>query len=64
MKVMPAYPLNICHRNVPYGSQSTAVGIVTAASYCGTALAFGISPMIISNLGWHVRYVQQGRETG
>jgi ACS family sodium-dependent inorganic phosphate cotransporter len=39
-------------RNVPQESQSTAVGIVTAASYVGTALAFGVSPLIISSLGW------------
>ena len=41
-------------RNVPYANQSTAVGIVTAASYAGTALAFGISPYVISTLGWPV----------
>ncbi|GIL53865.1 hypothetical protein Vafri_9379 [Volvox africanus] len=39
-------------RNVPVQNQTTAVGIVTAASYAGTALAFGISPLIISNFGW------------
>lgn len=39
-------------RNVPYANQSTAVGIVTAASYAGTALAFGVSPYIISSVGW------------
>ncbi|GLI68313.1 hypothetical protein VaNZ11_012674 [Volvox africanus] len=39
-------------RNVPVHNQTTAVGIVTAASYAGTALAFGISPLIISNFGW------------
>ncbi|KAJ9521589.1 hypothetical protein QJQ45_008921 [Haematococcus lacustris] len=39
-------------RNVPQQSQSTAVGVVTAASYAGTALAFGVSPVIISQLGW------------
>eukprot|EP00798_Chlamydomonas_sp_ICE-L_P009629 gene9629-7543_t len=39
--------------NVPYEKQSTAVGIVTAASYVGIAVAFGISPMIISEYGWH-----------
>jgi len=36
-------------------SQSTAVGIVTAASYGGTALAFGVSPYIIKEFGWPVR---------
>lgn len=48
-------------RNVPQASQSTAVGIVTAASYVGTALAFGISPLIISTLGWqYVFYLFAG----
>ncbi|KXZ55720.1 hypothetical protein GPECTOR_2g1270 [Gonium pectorale] len=39
-------------RNVPPSNQTTAVGIVTAASYAGTALAFGVSPLIISKFGW------------
>ncbi|KAI8469007.1 MAG: major facilitator superfamily transporter [Monoraphidium minutum] len=39
-------------RNVPPERQSTAVGVVTAASYAGTALAFGLSPSLISRLGW------------
>ncbi|KAK9828817.1 hypothetical protein WJX72_002260 [[Myrmecia] bisecta] len=39
-------------RAVPVERQSTAVGIVTAASYMGTALAFGVSPVIIDQLGW------------
>jgi ACS family sodium-dependent inorganic phosphate cotransporter len=39
-------------RNVPTASQSTAVGVVTAASYVGTALAFGVSPTLISSYGW------------
>lgn len=39
-------------RTVPYANQSTAVGIVTAASYAGTALAFGVSPFIITEFGW------------
>lgn len=39
-------------RNVPVGAQSTAVGVVTAASYMGTALAFGVSPWLISTYGW------------
>lgn len=39
-------------RNVPAEKRSTAVGIVTAASYAGTALAFGISPLLISKFGW------------
>ncbi|KAG2491886.1 hypothetical protein HYH03_009838 [Edaphochlamys debaryana] len=43
---------SLISRNVPPRNQSTAVGIVTAASYVGTALAFGVSPVIISNLGW------------
>lgn len=43
---------SIISRSVPASSQSTAVGLVTAASYGGTALAFGLSPMIIDNMGW------------
>lgn len=39
-------------RNVPTDKRSTAVGIVTAASYAGTALAFGLSPFLITRLGW------------
>jgi ACS family sodium-dependent inorganic phosphate cotransporter len=39
-------------RNVPYASQSSAVGVVTAASYVGTAIAFGVSPYIINMYGW------------
>ena len=49
-------------RNVPYKSQSTAVGIVTAASYVGTALAFGVSPYIITTFGWPVRYWESGSQ--
>ncbi|KAG1667951.1 hypothetical protein FOA52_008323 [Chlamydomonas sp. UWO 241] len=41
-------------RNVPYASRGTAVGLVTAASYGGTALAFGVSPWLIANWGWPV----------
>jgi ACS family sodium-dependent inorganic phosphate cotransporter len=37
---------------VPVARCSTAVGIITAASYAGTALAFGISPYLISRFGW------------
>jgi MFS family permease len=39
-------------RNVPVSKRSTAVGIITAASYAGTALAFGLSPLMISRFGW------------
>jgi ACS family sodium-dependent inorganic phosphate cotransporter len=28
------------------------VGVVTAASYAGTALAFGLSPLLITKFGW------------
>lgn len=45
---------SLISRNVPSDKQTTAVGIVTAASYAGTALAFGVSPLIISRLGWEV----------
>lgn len=37
---------------VPAGFQSTAVAIVTAASYAGAALAAGVSPYIISVWSW------------
>lgn len=50
----PLCPSMHVARNVPAGQQTTAVGIVTAASYAGTALAFGVSPLIISRLGWEV----------
>lgn len=39
-------------RNVPTSKRSTAVGVITAASYAGTALAFGLSPLLITKLGW------------
>ncbi|WIA14336.1 hypothetical protein OEZ85_002865 [Tetradesmus obliquus] len=39
-------------RNVPTSKRSTAVGIITAASYAGTALAFGLSPWLISRFSW------------
>jgi ACS family sodium-dependent inorganic phosphate cotransporter len=39
-------------RSVPLENQSTAVGVVTAASYVGTALAFGLAPTLIEDLGW------------
>lgn len=42
-------------RSVPAEHQSGAVGVVTAASYVGTALAFGLAPTIIEDLGWPVR---------
>ncbi|PNW72266.1 hypothetical protein CHLRE_16g675300v5 [Chlamydomonas reinhardtii] len=45
---------SLISRNVPAGNRTTAVGIVTAASYAGTALAFGVSPWIISNFGWEM----------
>lgn len=43
---------SIISRSVPGEHQSTAVGVVTAASYAGTALAFGLSPLLIDRLGW------------
>ena len=46
----PSFPA--AARNVPVERRSTAVGIVTAASYAGTAIAFGLSPAIISRFGW------------
>eukprot|EP00887_Chlorella_sp_A99_P007577 scaffold28.g7577.t1 len=38
--------------NVPPERRSTAVAVVTAASYAGTALAFGLAPTIIEELSW------------
>jgi ACS family sodium-dependent inorganic phosphate cotransporter len=38
--------------NVPRERQSTAVGCATAASYAGTALAFGLAPVVIATRGW------------
>jgi ACS family sodium-dependent inorganic phosphate cotransporter len=46
------YKIAAAARNVPTSKRSTAVGIITAASYAGTALAFGISPLLISRFGW------------
>lgn len=46
---------SVIARSVPTEHQSTAVGVVTAASYVGTALAFGLAPLIIEELGWPVR---------
>lgn len=52
-------------RSVPPEHQSTAVGVVTAASYAGTALAFGLAPLIIEDLGWPVRAAAvEGRAGG
>jgi ACS family sodium-dependent inorganic phosphate cotransporter len=48
----PPHPSSPPARNVPVERQSTAVGVVTAASYAGTALAFGVSPSLIARLGW------------
>lgn len=45
---------------MPAANKSTAVGIVTAASYAGTALAFGISPLLIANFGWQTVYYAFG----
>lgn len=46
---------SIISRSIPQDKQSTAVGVVTAASYAGTAVAFGLAPTIIEELGWPVR---------
>jgi len=49
----PQHPITTpAARNVPYERQSTAVGVITAASYAGTALAFGFSPALIARFGW------------
>ena len=52
---------------VPVERQSTAVALVTASSYAGTALAFGLAPTLIDKLGWQVgspRGVGMGRCVG
>lgn len=43
---------SIISANVPAVYQSTVVGVVTAASYGGTVLAFSISPWMIGRYGW------------
>eukprot|EP00191_Tetraselmis_sp_GSL018_P011763 CAMPEP_0177597806 /NCGR_PEP_ID=MMETSP0419_2-20121207/11931_1 /TAXON_ID=582737 /ORGANISM="Tetraselmis sp., Strain GSL018" /LENGTH=527 /DNA_ID=CAMNT_0019090047 /DNA_START=239 /DNA_END=1822 /DNA_ORIENTATION=+ len=43
---------SLISRGVPQKFQSTSVAAVTAASYIGTALAFGLSPAIIEDAGW------------
>lgn len=55
---------SIIARCVPQERQSTAVGVVTAASYVGTALAFGLAPTIIEELGWPVSMSHQKGEWG
>lgn len=60
MPCCAVFTLPLCHSlfpaacSVPVENQSTAVGVVTAASYVGTALAFGLAPTIIEDLGWPV----------
>lgn len=39
-------------RIVPRSRQSTAVAVVTAASYAGSAIAAGVSPWIITHVSW------------
>lgn len=39
-------------RIVPRARQSTAVAVVTAASYAGSATAAGVSPWIITHVSW------------
>lgn len=53
--VLHVVPRPAAARGVPTSHQSTAVAVVTAASYAGTALAFGLAPTIIDKLGWPVR---------
>ena len=43
---------SLVSKHVPSSLQSSAVGIITAASYAGTAIAFYISPILIANFGW------------
>lgn len=51
---------SIISRSVPRSKQSLAVGIVTAASYAGAALAFLIVPSIIQNFGWPTSFLGFG----
>lgn len=39
-------------QHVPVSSRSTSVAVITAASYLGTALAFGVAPTIINLSSW------------
>lgn len=54
LSALAAAPAHLAPCSVPVESQSTAVGVVTAASYVGTALAFGLAPTLIEELGWPV----------
>jgi ACS family sodium-dependent inorganic phosphate cotransporter len=42
----------IIARAVPPAKHSTAVALITGASYCGAALAFLLVPTVISRYGW------------
>lgn len=39
-------------RTVPKTHRSGAIGLIMASAHCGTALAFGLSPVLIHVLGW------------
>jgi len=43
---------SVIGRSVPREKQSTAVALVTASSYAGTALAFAVAPFVIETIGW------------
>eukprot|EP00239_Pterosperma_sp_CCMP1384_P012157 CAMPEP_0197866514 /NCGR_PEP_ID=MMETSP1438-20131217/44255_1 /TAXON_ID=1461541 /ORGANISM="Pterosperma sp., Strain CCMP1384" /LENGTH=487 /DNA_ID=CAMNT_0043485085 /DNA_START=895 /DNA_END=2358 /DNA_ORIENTATION=- len=43
---------SLISRHVPLDRQSTAVGVVTAASYLGAAAAFQLTPIIIRHFSW------------
>jgi ACS family sodium-dependent inorganic phosphate cotransporter len=47
-------------RYVPAERQSSSVGIVTAASYAGAALAFEATPWIIERIDWQAAFVLFG----
>jgi len=47
-------------KHVPVNKRSTAVAAVTAASYAGAAFAFGVTPPIVSDLGWESAFYSFG----
>jgi len=51
-------------RHVPTQHQSKSVGIVTAASYVGAALAFQFTPLIIDETSWQAAFVLFGLAAG
>jgi len=50
----------VISRHVPVERQSTAVAVVTAASYAGAAVAFAATPPIVSAFGWRAAFYSFG----